>query len=500
LLSGSFDFVSENNDSLQLNTDIEIYSLSSIYISDDSPYKVISNLNVNLKSKILFSGDYSSISVDKLSINDGNFNADLTGKYLKDKLFSFELYTGNISLERLSQHFTPFRYHTYSGTGKISWDMLYSLTEKKPESLDFDFSLKDFNLIPLKEDGGLVNISRCNTDIKADNTSISFRSDLIVNRSDFSSQADIAIKDWNPFKSDATVEIKSKRIELSLFKKYLPDYINALYRDGFADLARGYDERSFLKNQEGVILNNNNINLAVKSENLLINGKADLKEFNFEIALNNGFIRTNNFNLQGYEGNYSANIYCVLRQAYPYIKIEASGSNIDLDSIMRDAELDFDAGGRLDFDLSYETNAFRVAHFVQNGRGGINIGITGGHLSGTEFQGKVSSFISSKGYGDVNIDNLDMSYFSFGFSQGGANFYIKNFGMRSDKFNFQTYGYYKYPDSLNIPFSVSVKTEEEKTVLVPMLIFNTPLNPCIKINSRKDEDKICFNSGQVPLQ
>ncbi len=492
LLSGSFLFASDNDNTVEFDIDIDLNSLSSIYMSDESPYKVIANENFNLVSKILCSRDYSTFNIEKFLINDGNVNAEISGKYVKKESFIFKLNTGNISLDRLSEHITPFRNHTYKGSGNIKWDMEYSLSEKKPEKLDLDFSIKNFHLIPLVNEGGQLNISKCNADIKADNSTISFRSDLKINESDFSSQADITVKNWSPFESDTTVEIKSKRIELSLFKKYLPDYIDAIYSDGFVDLARGYDERSFLNNPEGVLLNSNNINLSVKSENLLISGKADLKNLDLEIALNNGFIRTSSFNLEGYNGVYSGNIYCVLRQSYPYIKIEASGSNMDLDSIMKDAALDFTAGGTLNFDLSYETNAFRVAHFVQNGRGGINIGITGGYISGTEFQKKISSFITSKGYGNLNINNLDLTYFSAGLSQGGANFYIKNFGMRSDKFNFQTYGNYRYPDSLNVPFSVSVKTEEEKTVIVPMLIFNTLSSPCIKINSRKDDDKICF--------
>ena len=492
LLSGSFLFLSDNDDTVKFDIDIDLNSLSSIYMSEESPYKVISNENFNLDSRISCSRDYSTFNIEKLLINDGNLSAEISGKYVEKESFIFKLNTGTISLDRLSEHITPFRNHTYKGSGEIKCDMEYNLTEHKPDKLDLDFSINNFHLIPLINEGGQLNISKCNADIKADNSSISFRSDFTVNKSDFSSQADITVKNWSPFESDTTVEIKSKRIELSLLKKYLPDYIDALYSDGFVDLARGYDERSFLNNPEGVLLNKNNISLSIKSENLLISGKADLKNFNLEIALNNGFIRTSSFNLEGYNGIYSGNIYCVLRQSYPYIKIEASGSNMDLDSIMKDAALDFNAGGTLNFDFSYETNAFRVAHFVQNGRGGINIGITGGYISGTEFQKKISSFITSKGYGNVNIDNLDLTYFSAGFSQGGANFYIKNFGLRSDKLNFQTYGNYKYPDSLNVPFSVSVKTEEEKTVLVPMLIFNTPSSPCIKINSRKDDDKICF--------
>ena len=269
-------------------------------------------------------------------------------------------------------------------------------------------------------------------------------------------------------------------------------YIAEIYEKGFVDLTKGYDERSFQRSAEGIFLNNNNASLSIKSDNLLISGKADLKDFVLDLSLNNGILRTNNFNLQGYDGKYSANIYCVLRQDYPYIKIEGSGSNIDLTGIIRDSSVPFKGGGTIGFEYTYETNAFRVAHFVQNGRGGVSVTFSNGELSVTEQQKKLSDFINDNGYGNVNLNELQIASWSGGFFQSGSNFYVRSFGMRSDKINFQTYGTYKYPDTLSLPFNISVKTEEEKTIQVPLIITNKPLEPCVKVNSRKNENSICF--------
>lgn len=482
-----------NDEKIKCDSTIELHSLGSMYTGKESPYKIVSNENAEVKIKLTLSRDYSNINIDEINIDDGILKADMSGTYEKGLGFSTKFNTNNVNFDQLSEHLIIFKNHKYKGTGKIKGELKYSITEKKPSDLNFELLLKNFNLIPKTNEINTIKISQCNTEIKADISSINCKSEFIINGSDFSIETKTSINKWNPLKSDTNAKIESKRIELSLFEKYAFPFISDLYQAGFVDLARGYDERSFLNNPEGIFINNNNINIDIKSENLLIAGKADLKDFSMDLALNNGFIRTNSFNLQGYDGKYSGNIYCVLRQAYPYIKIEVAGSGLNLDGIIKDAAFDYTGGGILNFDLSYETNAFRVAHFVQNGRGGINIDIRKGHLSGAEFQKKISSFITTKGYGETSINDLDIDSFTFGFSQGGANFYIKNFGMRSNKLYFQTYGNFKYPDNLSVPFSISVKTEADKTVTVPLLIFNSPANPCIKMNLKKDEDKICFN-------
>ncbi len=492
LLSGEIALTC-NDEKIKCNSNIDLNSLSSIYTGKEAPYKIISNENAEIKIKLTLSRDYSNINIEKINIEDGILKADISGSYEKGLGFSTKFNTNNISFDKLSEHLILFRNHKYDGTAKIKGEMEYNIAEKKPSALNFELLLKNFNLIPKTDEINTIKISQFNAEVKADISSIDCKSEFIINGSDFSLETKTSINKWNPLKSDTNAKIESKRIELALLEKYAFLFISDLYQAGFADLARGYDERSFLNNPEGIFINNNNINIGIKSENLLIAGKADLKAFSMELALNNGFIRTNSFNLQGYDGKYSGNIYCVLKQAYPYIKIEATGSGLDLDSIIKDAAFDYTGGGILNFDLSYEANAFRVAHFVQNGRGGINFDIRKGHFSGTEFQKKLSSFITTKGYGETNINDLDVDSFTFGFSQGGPNFYIKNFGMRSNKLYFQTYGNFKYPNNLSVPFSISVKTEADKTVAVPLLIFNSPANPCIKMNLRKDEDKICFN-------
>lgn len=482
-----------NDDKIKCDSSISLHSLSSMYKEKEAPYKIISNENVEAEIKLALSRDYSNINIEKINIDNGILKADISGNYEKGLGFSTKFNTNNINFDKLSEHLILFKNHKYKGAGKIEGELEYNIAEKKPSVLNFELLLKNFNLIPKTNEVNTIKISQLNTELKADISSVSCKSGFIINGSDFSTEINSSINRWYPFKSDTNIKIESKRVELALLKKYAFLFISDLYQAGFADLARGYDERSFLNNPEGILINNNNININIKSENLLIAGKADLKDFSMDLALNNGFIRTNSFNLQGYDGKYSGNIYCVLKQAYPYIKIEASGSGLNLDSIIKDAAFDYTGGGILNFDLSYETNAFRVAHFVQNGRGGINFDIKKGHLAGTDFQKKLSSFIATKGYGETSINNLDIDSFTFGFSQAGANFYIKNLGMRSNRLYFQTYGNYKYPNNLSVPFSISVKTEEYKTVTVPLLIFNSPANPCIKINLRKDEDKICFN-------
>jgi len=491
LLSADIN-VETNNDRIETEGEFDLYSLSSIYYDTESPVKVISNENVSIKFEAESSKDYNNIKLKKLLIDDGYLNAALDGEYTENNIFSLNLATNKINLDKLSDRITPFKNHKYNGKAETRVSLEYNIAQEKPVALNLNFSLKNFNLIPHRDDADIIRISDCNTELTADMNNIILKSDLQINSSDFKNEISIEIKSWNPFRSETKASVKSKRIELSLIKKYILKYIDRIYEEGFIDLTKGYDERSFMKNPEGILFNSNNAALSIKSDNLLISGKADLKDFALDLSLNNGILRTDFFNLQGYDGRFSANIYCVLRQDYPYIKIEGSGSNIDFTGIMRDSSASYKGGGTLNYDYTYETNAFRVGHFVQNGRGGINITLSNGELSGTSQQKKLSDFISDKGYGDININDLNISSWTIGFFQSGANFYVRSFGLRSDKMNFQTYGTFKYPDNLSVPFTVSIKNEDEKILQVPLLIMNKPLEPCIKFNTRHSEESVCF--------
>lgn len=484
--------IETNNERIETEGELNLYSLSSIYNDTESPYKVISNENISITFEADCSKAFNNVKLKELQIDDGHFNASANGEFTENNIFSINLSTNKIHLDKLSDRLTPFKNHKYNGKLQAKGSLEYNIAQGKPVDLNLNLSLIDFNLIPQRDDVNIVRISDCSTVITADMNKMALESQLKVNNSDFKNEIMVDIKNWNPFRSETKAAVTSKRIELFLFKRYIMKYVSKIYEEGFIDLARGYDERSFMRSPEGIFINSNNAVLSIKSDNLLISGKADLKDFAMGLNLNNGILRTEYFNLQGYNGRYTANVYSVLRQDYPYLKIEGSGTGIDLTGIIKDSSVPYKAGGTLSFDYTYETNAFRVAHFVQNGRGGINIALSNGELSGTEKQKKLSAFISDNGYGDVNLNNLLVSSLSAGFFQSGANFYVRSFGMRSDKMNFQTYGTYKYPDNLTLPFNVSVKTEDEKTIQVPLIITNKLLEPCIKINIRKNENTLCF--------
>jgi len=484
--------IETKDDRIETEGGVNLYSLSSMYNDAESPFKVISNENISIKFEADSSKDLNNIKLKELQIDDGYFNVSLNGEFTENIVFSLNLSTNKVNLDKLSDRLMPFKNHRYNGKVQAKGRLEYSIARRKPVDLNLNFSLMNFNLIPHRDDVNIIRISDCSSVITADMNRIAADSELKINNSDFKSEILIDIKSWNPFRSDTKAAVISKRIELYLIKKYLLRYIYKIYEDGFIDLARGYDERSFMKSPVGIFINSNNAVFSIKSDNLLISGKADLKDFSMGLNLSKGILRTENFNLQGYNGRYSANIYSVLRQDYPYLKIEGSGSGIDLTGIFRDASVPYKAGGTLGFDYTYETNAFRVAHFVQNGRGGINITLSNGGLSGTEYQKKLSAFITDNGYRDVNLNDLIISSWSAGFSQSGTDFYVRSLGMRSDKLNFQTYGTYKYPDNLFLPFNISVKTFDEKIIQVPLIITNKPLEPCIKINIRKNENTLCF--------
>ncbi len=489
-LSGTA-FTARDKENFHFKGNFQTSELNASSSDRPNPRQVISNENLN--SSIEYSIDSKGqITVSTFNIDDGVLKLTSNGSYSKGKKLNLEFKTNSVDLAQFSENVNPFYNYNFRGLlyteGKLSID----LKKEVPDQIAFTMDIKKFNMVPKLKNIGSLSVTDCDSQVKLDSSKIAVKSKFKLDESDFNLDFSSAIKKWNPFQSESTMDIVSKNIELSHLKKMVVKTMSIVYRKGFIDMYKGYDQSFFQREPEGIFLNNNDIKINLNSSKLTIAGKAALKNLAFSLDLKKGSLRTDNFSIDGYGGKYSLNVHANLRQDYPFVKMEGDISDLDLGALSGDAGSSYNYSGLMNADLSYDVNAYRIGHFVQNGKGEINLSIKNGSISGSERQKRLTGFLSDNGYTAVDLHKIEFSTFSIGFKQAGFHFYIKNFGLRGETLNFQTYGKYIYNSGLKIPLDLAYTKADGKRTRVPLLIHKEIEAPCIKINSRKKNEEICF--------
>jgi hypothetical protein len=463
------------------------------YYEKNSPYPLFKNKDIETNFSFNLSENMDRLKIDKLEIDDGVINLTSSIDYAMDDFFSIELKSNKINLTDLSESFFLFRNSSYTGEMSFSGICNYKIKENTPEVLDFNLSLKKFNIIPNeKKNKNFKHIENGEILLTVKKDKIILKSDFKSGKSDFNITFDSLISGWNPIKSSNNIEIKSKIIELNLLKILLKNTIKKIYNMAYVDMFQNFDEqRNFLKEPEGIFLNNNDISLKLNAEKLIIAGKAYLNSLVMDISLLKGILKTNNFKLEGYDGIYSFNLYSSLRQEYPYFKFTSEAKNIDLDRISYESGLTYSFGGKLSLDAGFETSAYRIGQVVENGKANVNISVQNGYLNNTPVQNKLHTLLSNNNQKDVFNKRLDFSSYSIGIMQSGTNFYIKNFSLNSPDMSFSSYGSFTDESGLKIPLNLNVI--KEKTIeRVPLEINGNLETPCVKVKSKNETESVCF--------
>lgn len=328
--------------------------------------------------------------------------------------------------------------------------------------------------------------------MSADKDKISIKSSFVSGTSDFDISFNSLIKSWNPVISSNTIEILSKSIDLDFLKEACMNTIKKVYNLAYIDMFQNFDEqRNFLKEPEGIFINNNDLVLKLHAEKLFIAGKSHLNNLNLDMSLVKGVVKTNSFTLEGYSGIYSFNLYSSLRQEYPFFKFDAEAKDIDLSGISGDSGLSYSFGGIFSLEMNFETSAFRLGQIVENGRAGFSININNGYVLDTPLQKRLNDFLVKNNYKDILSSRFDFSDFSFSLTQSANNFYIKNLKLNSANMNFNAYGIFSEEEGLKVPVNLNMLTESvfER---VPLEATGSLEAPCISIKSKNKTESLCF--------
>jgi hypothetical protein len=468
---------------------MNISSLDLFYYLHEEQYTFLKRENIKTEFNINFSNELDKFAIDQLKIDNGPLQLSSTLNYSKDDLLSIKINSNKVKLEELSKSVCFFRNSKYSGEANIDGTWIFNLKDKKPENVDVNFSIDKFNITPLKEKNHDISVV---TDgyllLTADKDKISLKSKYIYDDSDFDIIYNCQILNWQPVKSSNKIEISSKNLHLNYVKNIVFYGIRKIYDLAYIDVLQHFDEqRNFLTEPEGIFINNNDFLLKLHADRLYLAGKSHLNSLDMDFSLIKGLLKTNNFSVEGYNGIYKLDFYSYLRQSYPFFKIKAEFSDMDLNAISEDSKLDYSFGGKFSLNMHFETNAYRLGQIVENANAGIDISVKDGFVNNIPFQNELNEFLNQTAYKDRLNRKLDFSRFTLNFTQTANNYIIKNFGLQSPVINFSAYGTYSIDDGLLIPISLNL-TQENKTERLPLEIDGTLVSPCINIKQAKGKD------------
>ena len=486
--------ISHENNFTRFNGEASIDNLDCIHRLEKTESNICLNDDITAEFNFYFSDDYSRINAEKIHIEDGIFSINASMEYEKDTRFAADIRSNRIDLEELSEYITPFYGCDYNGYLEFNGKLLYRLDGSIPENIAIDISLDRFNLYnKTNQKSGLIPVKNCIANFRLDKEKIQLHADIATEKSDFKLSVDTAIKSWNPFSSSTTLQSSSENLELKLVKNGVISFIEFIYDEAFIDMFQNFDEqRNFLKEPEGIFIQNNNLTMDIYAKSLPLAGNCRLNDLNFSLGLVNGTLKTNTFKLNGYSGAFNFDLYAAFRQEYPFIRITGSVVDLDLGAISADSGLQQTFAGKLTSEFKFETNAYRIGQVIENGNASITLNISSGFLNNSDFMKKIHINLAENNYLCDPFDAISFDLFSLDFIQSGSEFYIKKFSVSGPVFNLGGYGRFLNEDAgLKLPLSLQVKNGEEYS-RVPLIMTGRLLAPCVKVNDKKSKGEICF--------
>lgn len=489
-ISGKIQFWG-NEKGISARTNVELQNVSASFFNNSS-HKIIKKYSASIFGDLYFDRDLSQIIAKSINIDDDITNLKFSFSYKENERIKFDITSREIDLEDLSYVFSPLPTSTYDGKIKIDCKIDYDFILKNFDELNLKTIVKNFNLTPLRTED-FKGISNCNIAIDCQKTAIKIETSFQNGKNDISAELNSVVKNWNPFMSETTVNLNSKHVGIDIIFKGLISILNVVYNAAYADMFQNFDEqRNFLKEPEGVFINNNDFAINIKADTVGVLENSFLNDFKVALILKKGTLKTEYFSLNGYDGLYSFDVYAAFHQEYPFIKLEGGVKDFNLTKLYADSNMADKCAGILSIDYKFETNAFRVGQIIENGRGTINLSVKNGVLSKFKILKNLNQLLSDNGYIERLQDPLTFNNFTITLQQSANEFYIRNFALSGDNCAFSAYGKYSEDEGLDVPFNLNIKSENSYS-RIPFRIIGNLTSPCIKIDTKKSQGFLCFN-------
>ncbi len=479
------------NKNISVDGNIDINNLSLKVEGDSGSFNIVSNENISSRILLDILNDFNRILIRKFQISDENVKLTLNGVYNKnefERYFDINFKSNKIDLSELSNYVTPLKDVNYSGYLKIDGRIAYDLKNNMSKETSLSLNIDNLVLTDYAKGRKSYLLEKLNTDLKLGNDELIIDIVAKKDKSDLRVRGNSQIYNWHPLKSVTNISFFSKRLEIKLIYYLMRRALDSIYLKAYEDKDKGYEEIVFTQTPLGQIINNNILNIVLKVKRIIVANKASLSNLDITASLEKGSFKLRNFNMSGYDGDYSCMAVFYFNQYYPSFKIKGGVRNFNIGRFSKDSGIRGEFEGIMHVDLDFHTTAYRLAHLVENSIGEFHVEFVSGKLNSSEIQNRIVHFLEKNGYAHFGIDHLRFDRASLLFRQTGENFYVRNFHLFSDKIQFATHGKYSYATGLSIPVTVIIREIDEnnrsKTTMVPLLIVGPLLSPELELRKK----------------
>lgn len=483
------------NKNMSVAGDLDLSDLNVCVSDGEDAHVLVSNENINTSLVLDMLNDFKRIILRELTLSDENVQLSVNGIYSenkKERCIDMHFKSNSIDLSELSQYITPVKGLNYSGQTRFGGRIDYDLMNNRSRNISLSFKIDNLVLMAHSQKIMYYLPKNLNAEIDLDDNTITVNLTAQKNRSDLHIQGKTRIYEWVPLKSDTVISLRSNSFDSGLVFSLLARAFDSIYEEAFIDKSRGYEEIYFTQTPLGELLNNNDINIDVRTRKLLLAHNAHLSNLAVNAELNGGRFRINDFNLSGYDGNFTFRTFLNFDSDFPWMQIKGNVSNFNLEKFSKDAGISGTLSGILNTKFDFQTSAYRFAHFVENTRGKLTVEIASGSLQRTVFQKKLIDFLRKNGYILKTIDDLTFRSAFIVFSQGGENFFIGNATVTGEEVNIRTSGRYYYHRGLSLPFTVHINESEmngtKKEIRVPLVLRGLLLNPILDVQKKNKRE------------
>jgi len=495
LLSGTLSINSTvifQNDFLSFKSSFDTTSLN-VFIKNKNPFNLISNLNADLYVEGKVKNDFTSVSINKLKINNQDSQITSTCTFTnneKNHSFQLKLASNEIDLEQLWENYSPFKDSSYKGKLKFNLDWDIDFKSGKSKRYISNILLEDFTLNQLVKNKDKSIISKARLKLKTRENQATAHANFNLYDSDFQIAVKSTIESFFPFKTVTAVTSQSKNIAGSLVYNIFSKTINEIMVAAYRDKKAGYYEEYFLKKKIGQVIVNNSLLLSISASNLNITDKVILKNLKLDFENKAGNMKISEFNLDGYEGEYRLEMNGYFNRDYPFFKIKGGAGNVKLASIPSQKEDPEYSILNLDFD--YELNAYRLAQLLDNSKGNVFISLSKGIQKNAYFSKRISEFLKLNNLPQLATSDLNINSINLTINQMGENFYFRNVIFDAKDLHFTGFGKYLFHGGMTCPVNMKYKTSKGTSKNVPLEIKGRFTDPVLKIRYKKKAKAFLF--------
>jgi len=395
-LGGGLDASLEMNtvgDSASLTGRLEMTSVEALEIRDNVRVNYLSHENLNLDFIVDGANGFERITVRRLDLSDDSFRLALNGIYNRNALedyFDVTFATNSIDLARFSEHATPVKGATFTGTLKLGGRLRYDFRNKTSRGVGVELDLENFSMRvqDKKESREAVKMMNASLILREDVLKARVRAALETSR--FDVDWETYIKKWAPLASESVITFKSPVMAAGDLLGPLRTAVETLYEGAYADRKIGYEQIMFGKEPMGQFLNLNNVKARLEIGKVVAGQRAVMTGLSFDAGLRDGSFSVENFTLAGYGGAYTLKASAQFNLWMPQVTIDAGVKGFDLKSFCADAGIKGEVSGSLDAGIYYQVGAFRLSQLLENSILDVTVDISGGTLKNTPLQDRLA--------------------------------------------------------------------------------------------------------------